>query len=136
MNENVDKHTELFTDKLLKDSSLESPSINFTSQIMSQVEAIAQSDVTTYKPLISKRVWIGVAVAIVGVLIYSFFGSASESEWLKSVDLSVLGNNKITNALSEFSFSKTILYAAAMFALMFAIQVTVLKGYFDRRLSV
>ena len=136
MNENVDKHIENITDKLLKETPVETPSTDFTANILSKVEAIAKSDVTTYKPLISKPVWMGLAAIVMGVLAYSFFGNTSERQFLTSVDLSVITNNRLTDALSGFSFSKTILYAAAMFAIMFAIQVTVLKGYFDKRLSV
>lgn len=136
MKTNSDRHIERITDKILKEASLESPSLDFTTKVMSQVQGIALNDVTTYKPLISKPVWIGIAVLFIGALAYSFFGSATESEWLATIDLSILSDNKLTNALTGLSFSKTILYAAVMFAIMFAVQVPILKGYFDKRLSV
>ncbi len=136
MKENVDNHIEKITDKLFKEMPLEIPSMDFTTNVMSQVETIAESDITTYKPLISKRVWMGIAVAIVGVLVYSFYGSAGESEFFKSLNLSIVSDNKLVSVLSNLSFSKSIIYAATMFVIMFMIQVMVLKGYFNKRLSV
>lgn len=136
MKENVDTHIKSMTDRLFKETTLESPSMDFTAHVMSQVDVIAESDVTIYKPLISKRVWIVIIMAIIGLFSYVIFGNTAESEFLNSLDLTVVSDTKLANILSGFSFSKTILYAAAMFALMFAIQVTMLKGYFDRRLSI
>lgn len=136
MKANVDKNIEQLTDKLLMDTALESPSLNFTAHVMSRVEAIAQSSVTAYKPLISKKVWIGLFTIIAAIFAYSIFGTTTESTVIPSIDFSILTNNKISHALSSLNASKTIIYAVVMFTLMFGIQIPLLKGYFDRRLSI
>ena len=64
-----------FVDKVVKDSSLESPSLDFTNKIMSQINATTQSEITIYKPLISKRAWFIIGALIVGGLTYLMFGN-------------------------------------------------------------
>ncbi len=73
MKKNVDKQIENLVDKVMKQSTLETPSIDFTSHIMVQVEAAKQSTSTTYQPLISKRVWAIISIgfiAFVGYILY------------------------------------------------------------------
>ncbi|MBT8309889.1 MAG: hypothetical protein HKO72_04610, partial [Flavobacteriaceae bacterium] len=118
------------------ESSLESPSMDFTSQVMAKVDALAKSDVTTYRPLISKRVWTIVAIVMVASVVYLLFNGANEESLLASLDLSVLSENKLTNAFSGLNFSRTIAYAVGILALMMAVQVPLLMGYFEKKLSL
>lgn len=136
MKSNVDNHIERLTDKVLKDVPLESPSEEFTAHIMSKVEAIVLSPEVVYKPLISKPMWFIIIAGIIGLVTFSVFNSPTEEGLLSTVDLSFLTNNKVSIAVTSVTFSKTILYAAVLFALMFGIQIPVLRGYFDRRLEV
>lgn len=136
MNEKADKRLEHLVDKMMKETALETPSIDFTSNIMSQVEVIANSDVTIYKPLISKPVWFGLFAMIIGVLGYSFSNNTTEHSWLSNIDISILTDNSIGQMLSNLTFSKTMLYSTVLFALMFTIQIPILKRYFNKRLSV
>jgi len=136
MNDNVNNQIERLTDKLMKESSLESPSMDFTSQVMAKVDTLAKSDVTTYRPLISKRVWTIITVVSVGALIYLLFNGTNESILFTSLDLSALSDNKLTNAFSGLNFSKTIAYAVGILALMTVVQVPLLKGYFNKKISL
>ncbi|NND10489.1 MAG: hypothetical protein HKN96_04705 [Flavobacteriaceae bacterium] len=120
----------------MKESSLESPSMDFTSQVMAKVDALAKSDVTTYRPLISKQVWTIVAIVLVASVVYLLFNGANEESLLTSVYLSVLSENKLTNAFSGLNFSRTIAYAVGILALMMAVQVPLLMGYFEKKLSL
>ncbi|RZV62766.1 MAG: hypothetical protein EX254_07325 [Flavobacteriaceae bacterium] len=136
MNDKANNQIEKLADRLMKESSLESPSMDFTSQVMAKVDALAKSDVTTYRPLISKRVWTIVAIVMVASVVYLMFNGANEESILASVDLSVLSENKLTNAFSGLNFSRTIAYAVGILALMMAVQVPLLMGYFEKKLSL
>lgn len=136
MKENVDKQLDNFTKKVVKKTSLESPSIHFTSEIMSQVKAFSNNSSTVYKPLISKKTWVFIALGFVTLTIYLIFGAETQqSSWFSSLDFSVLQNNKVSNALSGFTMSKTLMYAVMFFGVMLCIQIPVLKNYFDKRLD-
>lgn len=137
MKENVDKNIDRLVDKMMKDASVESPSFNFTNNIMLQVEALQKSEVTTYKPLISKRIWVFVLISFTILIGYFIFGAKLEgSSWFSAIDFSVLSNNRLSEALSSFAISKTVLYAVMLFGIMMCIQIPLLKNYFDKRFEV
>lgn len=128
MKENEDKYLDDFTKKIIKKAALESPSIHFTSEIMSQVAALNDKSVTIYKPLISKKVWFLIALSFVVLCTYLILGTETEKEsWLSTLDF---------NALSGFKMSKTLMYAVVFFGLMFCIQIPFLKNHFDKRFEV
>lgn len=135
MNESVDKHIENLVDKAMKKSTLETPSFDFTANVMSHVVDIKQSIATTYQPLISRRVWIVIAFGIVAFVIYLFKTTQPEtSSWMDAIDYSFLSNNRISKGVSEIAHSKTTMYAVLLLAVMLLIQVPLLKNYFNKRL--
>ncbi len=137
MNEKVDKQIEKLVDRSMKTQSLESPSSNFTSMVMNQVHALKQSKVTIYKPLISKPMWFVIFVVALLIVSYIVFGmNTTETSWLSFIDLSVITDNKLSNTLSGFRVSKTVMYSVVLFGIMLFIQVPILKSYFDKRIAV
>jgi len=137
MKENDNKHLDNFTKKIIKKTTLESPSIHFTSNIMSQVTALNKNTITIYKPLISKKSWILIALGFISLCAYLIFNTETEqSSWLSTLNFNALTNNKLTNVLSGFTVSKTLTYAVALFGLMLCIQIPFLKNYFDKRFEM
>ncbi|WP_324025339.1 hypothetical protein QSV08_19355 [Maribacter sp. BPC-D8] len=132
MKEMENNTLENLADKIMKETKIETPSIDFTSKIMSQVDVIANSDLTTYKPLISKPVWIGILAMITGILTYSFF-TTSASSFSSNIDFSNLFNTRLNPSISNHLFSKTMTLSMAVFALLFAIQIPLLKKYLNKR---
>jgi len=122
-------------ERLMRDEALESPSVNFTDKVMDKVYAIEASEVTVYKPLISRRIWLIIGLVLGALFTYILInGSTTENQWFNNfnrlnVDWSLVEG-------FDFQFSKTLSYAALLLALMVGVQVTVLKTYFDRRLSI
>ncbi|MDP3352360.1 MAG: hypothetical protein Q8S44_01290 [Flavobacteriaceae bacterium] len=57
MKVNEDKLVDNFIEKVMKGVELETPSKDFTSNVMNLVYEVKKSDVTTYKPLVSKLGW-------------------------------------------------------------------------------
>tara|TARA_R110002153_G_scaffold113619_1_gene255911 strand:- start:2969 stop:3370 length:402 start_codon:yes stop_codon:yes gene_type:complete len=133
MNEAHDKKLEQLIDKMMKEMVVESPSIDFTSSIMSKVEIVANSNATAYKPLISIPVWIGLFALIVGALVYPLFFSTTETGLLSHLDSNVMNYNPIIEKLSRLIFSKKMIYTAVIFAVLFAVQVSFLKVHFKKR---
>lgn len=136
MNEKVDNQIEKLIERSMKTQSLESPSSNFTSMVMNQVHALNKSRVTIYKPLISKPMWFALFVVALAIVLYIIFGAGNfESGWLNTLDLSLITDNKLSNALSGFKVSKTVMYSVVLFGIMLFIQVPILKNYFNKRLE-
>ncbi len=137
MKENVDKDIEELVDKVMQSSTLETPSIDFTSNIMAEVNNLSSSSITVYEPLISKHTWFILLSVIFGFTIYLVFNTQIESKgWFDALDFSVVSEFSITNLFSGITFSKTFIYAVLIFAIMFFIQIPILKNYLDKRLEV
>lgn len=136
MKENINNNIEKLTGKLMKDSYLESPSKDFTSNIMAQVEALADNETLIYKPLISRRIWIAVVVITFATIAYFLFNGSNEGGLLSSYNFDLLNGNKFSSTLSGFIFSKTLAYAIGIFSLMLAIQVPLLKGYLNKQVNL
>lgn len=132
MKEHTNKPIEKLVEKVMKSSTLETPSFDFTAKVMSQVIADSKSGVTVYKPLISKTAWVVLLVVAAGLIAISVYsGDASSLGLLDKLDLS-----KVPNLFSEIKISQTAMYSLLMFAVMLCIQVPLLKHYFNKRFEV
>jgi len=136
MKANSDKHIEKLIDKIMADISLDTPSSNFTSNVMTQVETLVNQSAIKYQPLISKRSWILVLISVMALITYFVFGASLESSgWFSGIDFTLESSNKLTNIMSSLKLSKTSYYAVIMLSVMLIIQIPVLKYYFDKRLE-
>jgi ABC-type uncharacterized transport system permease subunit len=70
MNES-DKNIENLIDKMMCEETLHSPSMYFTSNIMSQILVAEKSQAKIYKPLISKAVWLFIMASLIALAIYA-----------------------------------------------------------------
>ena len=136
MQDHTEQHLDKLAKKVMQSSLLESPSLNFTAKVMAKVEASAPNHITVYKPLISKRAWFIISILVVGCLSYGIFGSGLKSlGWFDSIDYSIFSENKLTNAITGITFSKTLMYAIFFFGVVFFIQIPMMKRYFEKRLE-
>lgn len=132
--ENEDKRIEELVDKLMANDSLEKAPVNFTNDVMSKIEALSETKTIVYKPLIPKYVWwllgLGFVALIVNVILNKSSDSSSLSERynLPEVSFDVFNNLSV-------DFSSTLMYATVLLAIMVAIQVPLLKQYFNQKLS-
>ena len=134
MKEYTEQHLDKLAKKVMQLSSLESPSLDFTAKIMAKVEASATSSITVYKPLISKSGWLIISILVIGGLTYGIFSNGLEGlGWFDNVDYSIISNNKVTEAISRITFSKTLMYAIGLCGLVFCIQIPMMKHYFNRQ---
>ncbi|MAB49513.1 MAG: hypothetical protein CMC05_12880 [Flavobacteriaceae bacterium] len=132
--ENEDKRIEELVDKLMANDSLEKAPVNFTNDVMSKIELLSETKTIVYKPLIPKYVWwllgLGFVALIVNVILNKSSDSSSLSERynLPEVSFDVFNNLSV-------DFSSTLMYATVLLAIMVAIQVPLLKQYFNQKLS-
>lgn len=132
--ENEDKRIEELVDKLMANDSLEKAPVNFTNDVMSKIEVLSETKTIVYKPLIPKYVWwllgLGFVALIVNVILNKSSDSSSLSERynLPEVSFDVFNNLSV-------DFSSTLMYATVLLAIMVAIQVPLLKQYFNQKLS-
>ena len=126
-----DKNIENLIDKMMAESNLESPSIDFTSKIMDQVLAAEKSKTKVYKPLISKKTWILLGAGLTALIAYSIYSNSNTAN-LETSQL-YLNLDKASSLFSGIHFSKNILYAVLIVPIMILIQIGVLKNYFDKK---
>jgi len=137
MKANTDKHIEKFVDKMMKETTLDTPSVDFTAQVMSQILKIRTSQATVYKPLISKWVWYGIFISMLGLIAYlSFNSSAVSGGLLEKFNLGTLPKFSMPNLFSGLHFSKTTIYACVLLTLMLFIQIPIIKHVMNRRLEI
>ncbi|MNF72812.1 hypothetical protein D3C85_862900 [compost metagenome] len=133
MKEKEDKQMDDLTRKVIKMASLESPSFDFTAQILAQVIASKQSETTVFKPLISKTAWLVIFGSLTALVIYGIGVEPQVPDQFGILNFSTLLNDKVITMFSRFTFSKTLLYALFSLSTMVFIQVYVFKRYLDKR---
>jgi len=138
MKDNIENLLDELSEKIMTKSKLETPSLDFTANVMSSVNVeYKQSESTIYTPLISKKTWLIIAVFFIVVCACLLLGNTSEGfGWFTGVDFSFMPSLNIANLFSGISFSKTVLYAIVVLTLMLFIQIPLLKVYFDNRISL
>ncbi len=137
MKEKENKKMDVLIEDVMKQTELESPSLNFTSNVMQQILADSKSSATVYKPLITKTGWVGLFLSVLALVLYIVVsGDSQNSEWFNAIDFSVLTKFNLTNLFSGIKLSNTTLYAFILFGGMICVQIPLLKNYFDKRLNM
>ncbi|WP_299524357.1 hypothetical protein [Winogradskyella sp.] len=132
--EKDDKRIEDLVNKLMSADSLDKAPLDFTDKVMAKVEAISNSGVTVYKPLIPKYIWWLLAIGFATLVGYVFFKEPKEGISLtERYNLPDVSFNLLENI--SLDFSSTLMYAVVLFAIMVSIQIPLLKQYFNNRLS-
>ncbi|MNK67641.1 hypothetical protein D3C87_869830 [compost metagenome] len=127
-----DKNIEQLIEKMMAEEKLQSPSIDFTSKIMANVQILEEKKLKAYKPLISKQIWILIGLAVAALVIYVSLFSVSETDF-KIDEVGNLYSDRMSTAFSGIHFSKNILYAILIVPIMILVQVGILKNYFDKK---
>ena len=97
--------------------------------------ALAQKHSFGYEPLIPKTVWYFMAIALLGIFIYIFTGSAKmEVPFWPSEARSAQLQQAYIDIFADFSVSDTFLYGLIGLTLCIGIQVFLLKHHFEKRM--
>lgn len=128
MKEN-DKEIENLIEKMMSENTLESPSFDFTSKIMSQVLVAEKSKIKAYKPLISKSTWIFIGISLAALTAYAIYFNND----IYNFEIAKTYSDKASALFSGIHFSTNVLYALLVVPFMVLIQIGVLKNYFDKK---
>ncbi len=132
--EKDDKRIEDLVNRLMAADNLEAAPSDFTDKVMSRIQNLSASRVTTYRPLIPKYIWWLIVTGFLALIAYFIFkqpsagSSISERYNLPEISFSFLENISL-------GFSNTLVYALIFLAIMLSIQIPLLKQYFNNRLS-
>lgn len=114
--------------KLVKETGLEEPSAGFKTRLMSAIEEKAAKQVR-YQPLIGRKVWIGVAAAVVGILIVTYLYPSGGADTAFGIDITSVETGL---SMPKMEFSNTFLYGM-IFLSLFLLQIPLLKKYVEAR---
>lgn len=123
-----DKNIKKLIGDIMAESNLESPSIDFTSKVMSQILVVEKIKIQHYTPLISKTIWIVIIGSLISLILYASFGNESYNS---EIGHSYVVN--ISNIFSEFHFSINTIYAILIVPLMIWVQIPLLKNYYYQK---
>ncbi len=123
-----------FMKKYVKDMDIETPSIDFTKNIMNTIHSLENKEVFKAKPLISGKTWFVLGLILVVSILFVSQGK-SISELITIPDASRLSSIEIPNISFDITVSNTMLYTCLLFSVMAFVQIYVLKGFFSRRLD-
>jgi hypothetical protein len=129
MNANEDKEIERLVEQLMKNRTLETPSFDFTSKVMTQVLESKKSYATTYKPLISKQMGWAIFGVILAVILFSLtVDGAPSNRYVIPFPSDMIANN----LTKVFSFSKIGVFGTTLKAIMLLAQITLLRKHFEK----
>jgi hypothetical protein len=128
------KELDAFAKKYVKEIDKEGPSLGFTSNLMQKIveENHQFSKIDANKPLISKSIWILLALAVVAVLFIPFKNNEESMFNFPDLNFSFLEKIQFSGFLETFTVSNTVLYAVLFFGIMLFAQVLFLKKYFNK----
>lgn len=131
-----DKKLEAFIDKLMEEAPLESPSADFTQNVLHKLEADVQKEVFQYQPLVSGKVLSMISIAFVGLLVLmgSQLGLDSGQGWFGGWNMDAWFQTD-WQWMEQYTSSKIMVYAFLLFGFMFFVQVGWLKKQMDRTLG-
>lgn len=124
-----DKNIENIIEKMMSETTLQSPSIDFTSNIMSQILIAEKAKIQPYKPLISISTWVFIGITLAVLVLYNVFFAENQN----NLEIGKSYTDKISTLVSGIHVSKTLLYALLIVPFMILIQIGVLKNYFDKK---
>jgi len=124
-----DKNIDNLIEKMMSETTLQSPSIDFTSNIMSQILVAEKAKIQPYKPLISISTWVFIGITLAVLVLYNVFFAENQN----NLEIGKSYTDKISTLVSGIHVSKTLLYALLIVPFMILIQIGVLKNYFDKK---
>ncbi|SNZ02090.1 hypothetical protein [Flagellimonas pacifica] len=131
-----DKKTSLedWIEEGIKEVGLESPSDDFTHQILSKLpKKEIQSPQIVYRPLITKRGWALVVCSVIVVFALSFYSGRDRVNEEETILNKVFDSISI-DFFSGIHFSDTVVIGSVLLAIFSCIQIMTLKRFMERQL--
>ena len=131
--DNTDKNNDIIARNLIKQGGLETPSKQFMETVMGEVNTLSVSTSVTYKPLLSKKTGLIIALMTFGVIVFILTNGQYFEELSFMPELSFFNNLSLKIDMPEFNIPKQALYSIVFFGLLFLIQFTFLKRHLENR---
>lgn len=137
MDKHEEKELEAFVDKIMADAPLESPSADFTKNLMQHIEAVQHKEVYQYRPIVPKQVLVLIFVGLVSLTLYLIaqYGLESDGGWFGNVSVEPVFDN-MWGWLENYTSSKILIYAVLLFGLLFFVQVPLMKKQLERNIML
>jgi len=132
------KHIEeidAFAKKYIKEIPVESPSTNFTANLMNTISQLQTEKKIEYKPLISKKGWFLVISAVIAIVLLPFKKSEEGLFTLPEINFSFIEKLNFSGVVDHVNVSLPTVYLAILFSVLVFIQIFYLKGYFEERIN-
>jgi hypothetical protein len=132
------KHIEeldAFAKKYIQDIEQESPSLDFTSNVMDIIGETEKSSVFKPTPLISKKVWILLFSVLTICIIYVSKSKSILATWKMPERFKYNPKFEFPDLFQNISVSNTMLTACFFFTLLIFIQIYLFKTRFDKGLN-
>ena len=131
------KEIDAFAKKYVNEIPAESPSIDFTSNLMDKInEFQAVKEKITYKPLISKKGWFCILATVITAVLISVKSSKDELFTLPEMNFSFIEKINFSGLFENIQVSNSTLYLAITFSALVFIQIFYLKGVFEKRINM
>jgi hypothetical protein len=134
MENSEDQNIEKLVERMLMNNQIESPSPDFTGNVMSVVYASQKSRKIIYKPIFSKWTWIIIFTGIIAIFIYSFFNLNQQTP-LFEINFSLFKFDRLEKFLPNFRISFLTGYVILLAAIAVMVQIFFLKKHFDKQLE-
>jgi len=132
MKEQEAKELEKLIAKAMQKAPLESPSFQFTDNIMEAIKAEEKSITFRYRPLLPKYIWFVIAAIVIGITTYLWLMLQPAPLDFQNLLFSFMEKSTFSKEVAAFSPSKITAYGVLLFAIMLCVQIPVLKSYLSK----
>ncbi len=122
--------------QLVKEAGTEHPSPVFLQNVMNQIKVSETQRSEVYKPLISKKAWLIIGLVILVFICGVPFFSNTDESIVNTINFSFSDLVTIKNPFSGFTLHKTTVYGVLFLAMLFFVQITILKRRIDKSFSL
>jgi hypothetical protein len=130
------KEIDAFAKKYVKEIKIESPSIDFTANLMSSIALLQpEKSKLVYKPLISSKMWFVVLASVIAIVWIPFKNSEKGLFTLPEINFSFLEKINFSGTFESLQVSNTTMYVALLFSVFMAVQIIYLKRFFEKRIN-
>lgn len=128
-----DKNIDEFSKNLIKDVGLETPSSNFVSNVINNIQIEQNRNMQlVYKPLISKLGWFCIALIIIGLFVFFNISNTKSILQFPTIDLSFFRKINVLHVFEQIKLSKLFTFSFILFSVLVLFQLYYIKKYFNK----